>query len=58
MEPLLAAILYQGHLDSSHKLWNIVSTEIYIPYAGAAEMLLHIVVICRGLHCSIILRER
>jgi hypothetical protein len=24
------------------KLWNIVSTEIYTPYAGAAGMLLHI----------------
>jgi hypothetical protein len=27
---LLAAILYQGNPDRNHKLWNIVSTEIYI----------------------------
>jgi hypothetical protein len=27
---LLAATLYQGHPDSSHKLWNIVSSERYI----------------------------
>ena len=43
---LLAATLYQGNHDINHKLWNIVSTEIYIyiyaPYAGAAGMLLHI----------------
>jgi len=39
---LLAATLYQGMHDWNHKLWNIGSTEIYIPYAGAAGMLLHI----------------
>jgi hypothetical protein len=27
---LLAATLYQGNHDRNHKLWNIVSTEIYI----------------------------
>ena len=27
---LLAAILYQGNSKRNHKLWNIVSTEIYI----------------------------
>ena len=27
---LLAATLYQGNPDRNHKLWNIVSTEIYI----------------------------
>ena len=27
---LLAAMLYQGNLDRNHKLWNIISTEIYI----------------------------
>jgi len=27
---LLAATLYQGNPDSSHKLWNVVSTWIYI----------------------------
>jgi hypothetical protein len=26
----------QGNPDRNHKLWNIVSTERYIPYAGAA----------------------
>jgi hypothetical protein len=39
---LLAATLYQGNPDTNHKLWNIVSTEIYTAYAGAAGMLLHI----------------
>jgi hypothetical protein len=39
---LLAATLYQGNPDINHKLWNIVSTEIYTAYAGAAGMLLHI----------------
>ena len=29
---LLAAILYQGHPDWNHKLWNIVTTEIYISF--------------------------
>jgi hypothetical protein len=28
---LLAAILYQGNPDRIHKLWNIGSTERYIP---------------------------
>ena len=32
---LLAATIYQGNPDRNHKLWNIVSTEIYTPYAGA-----------------------
>jgi len=27
---LLAATLYQGNSDRNHKLWHIVSTEIYI----------------------------
>ena len=39
---LLAATLYQGNPDRIHMLWNIVSTEIYTPYEGAAGMLLHI----------------
>ena len=39
---LLAATLYQGNPDRSHKLWNITSTERYTPYAGAAGMLLYI----------------
>ena len=39
---LLAATLYQGNPDRNHKLWNIKSTDIYTPYAGAAGMLLHI----------------
>ena len=39
---LLAATLYQGNHDRNHKLWNIASSEIYTPYAGAAGMLLHI----------------
>jgi hypothetical protein len=38
---LLAATLYQGNPDRNHKLWNIVSSERYTPYAGAAGMLLH-----------------
>jgi hypothetical protein len=37
---LLAATLYEGNLERNHKLWNIVSTEIYTPYAGAAGILL------------------
>ena len=39
---LLAATFYQGYPDWNHKLWNIVSTKRYTPYAGAAGMLLHI----------------
>ena len=39
--PLLAVTLYQGNPDRNHKLRNIVSTERYTPYAGEAEMLLH-----------------
>jgi hypothetical protein len=41
---LLAATLYQGNPDRNQKLWNIISTDIYIytPYADAAGMLLHI----------------
>jgi hypothetical protein len=39
---VLAATLYHVNTDTNHKLWNIVSTEIYTPYAGAAGMLLHI----------------
>jgi len=27
---LLAATIYQGNPDRNHKLWNIVSSEIYI----------------------------
>ena len=35
---LLAATLYQGYRDRNHKLWNIVSSEIYIlQYASAAR---------------------
>ena len=30
---LLAATLYQGNPDRNHKLWNIVSSERYTPYA-------------------------
>jgi hypothetical protein len=29
---LLAATLYQGNPDRNHKLWNIVSSERYIPH--------------------------
>jgi hypothetical protein len=39
---LLAATLYKGNPDRNHTFWNIGSTEIYTPYAGAAGMLLHI----------------
>jgi hypothetical protein len=39
---LLAAALYQGNPDRQQKRWNIVSKEIYIPYAAADGMLLHI----------------
>jgi hypothetical protein len=39
---LLAATLYQGNHDRNHKLWNILSNEIYTPYAGAAGMSLYI----------------
>jgi hypothetical protein len=38
---LLAVALYQGNPYRNHKLWNIVSTERYISYAGAAGMLLY-----------------
>jgi hypothetical protein len=34
---VLAATLYHVNTDTNHKLWNIVSTEIYTPYAGADE---------------------
>jgi hypothetical protein len=37
---LLAATLYQGNPDMNHKLWNIVSTEIYTLYGCGAGMLL------------------
>ena len=37
-----AATLFQGNPDENHKLWNILLTEIYTPYADAAGMLLHI----------------
>jgi hypothetical protein len=33
---LLAATFYQGYPDRNRKLWNIVSTKRYTPYAGAA----------------------
>ena len=36
---LLAATFYA---DRNHKVRNIVSTEIYTPYAGANGILLHI----------------
>ena len=39
---LLAVTFYQGNPDRNHKLWNIVSTKRYTPYAGAAGILLHI----------------
>jgi hypothetical protein len=32
---LLGATLNQGNIYRNHKLWNIGSTEIYTPYAGA-----------------------
>jgi hypothetical protein len=35
---LLAATLYQGNLDRSHKLWNIVSSERYIHINGTFTM--------------------
>jgi hypothetical protein len=35
---LLAGTLHQGNPDRNHKLWNIVSTERYTPYTGAAGM--------------------
>ena len=31
---LLAATLYQGNPDRNHKLWNIASSERYIPHIG------------------------
>jgi hypothetical protein len=34
---LLAATIYQGHHDRSHKLCNIVPIERYTPHAGAIE---------------------
>jgi hypothetical protein len=37
---LLAGTLYQGNPDMNHKLWNIVSTEIYTLYGCGAGMLL------------------
>jgi hypothetical protein len=44
---LVSSILYQGHHDRRHKLWNIVSSERYILdiyiYIYAAGMLLHII---------------
>jgi hypothetical protein len=39
---LLAEILYTGNPDRNHKLWNIESTKMYTPYAGADGMLLNI----------------
>jgi hypothetical protein len=33
---VLGATLNQGNIYRNHKLWNIGSTEIYTPYAGAA----------------------
>jgi hypothetical protein len=39
---LLAAALYQGNPDRQQKRWNIAPKEIYIPYAAAVGMLLHI----------------
>jgi hypothetical protein len=38
----LTATFYQGNHDRNHKFWNIVSTDIYTPYGGAAGMLLHV----------------
>jgi hypothetical protein len=37
-------VKYQGNPERNHRLWNIVSTDIYIYtlYAGAAGMLLHV----------------
>jgi hypothetical protein len=32
------ATMYSGNRDRHLKLWNIVSTEIYIPYAGATKV--------------------
>jgi hypothetical protein len=31
--PVLSGTLYHVNPDRNHKLWNIVSTEIYTPYA-------------------------
>ena len=39
---MLAATIYQENPDRNQKVWNIVSTERYTPYTGAAGMLLHI----------------
>jgi hypothetical protein len=39
---VLAATLYQGNPDRNYKLWNIVPTERYTPYAGAVGMLNYI----------------
>jgi hypothetical protein len=38
----LAVTLYQGNHDGNYKLRNLASTDIYTPYAGAAEILLYI----------------
>jgi hypothetical protein len=35
---LLAATLNQGNHDRNHNHWNIVSTEIDIPYASAVKV--------------------
>jgi len=37
---LLATTFYQGNPDGNHKSLNIVSTEMYTPYEGAAGKLL------------------
>jgi hypothetical protein len=39
----LATTLYQGNHDKNHKFWSTIPTRIYIPYADATGMLLHII---------------
>ena len=38
---MLTAIIYYESFDMNHKIGNIVSTERYTRYAGAAGILLH-----------------
>ena len=39
---MLAATLYQGHHDRHRKLEYLIKGDIYISFASAAGMLLHI----------------
>jgi hypothetical protein len=45
VDSLLAATLYEGNPDMNHKLWNVISTQIYV-YTGDAVMSLHIYNTC------------